>query len=60
MTTERGDSIIFTFSGAVSGDTISGPIYMGEYLNAKFAAKRNPSPAGSAAIRVPTGPPLAN
>lgn len=55
-----GDSLGFIFAGSLSGDTISGAIYMGEYLNAKFAAKRNPYPAGSAAIRVPTGPPLAN
>ena len=39
---------------------IRGAVYMGEYLNAKFAAKRNPYPAGTATIRVPTGPPLAN
>jgi len=55
-----GDSLGFIFAGSLSGDTISGAIYMGEYLNAKFAAKRNPYPTGSAAIRVPTGPPLAN
>jgi hypothetical protein len=55
-----GDSLGFIFAGSLSGDTISGAIYMGEYLNARFAAKRNPYPAGSAAIRVPTGPPLAN
>src|SRR5229473_2130758 len=58
MTAERGDSIIFTFSGAVSGDTISGPIYMGEYLNAKFTAKRHSYPDMRGLILVPTGPPL--
>jgi D-glucosaminate-6-phosphate ammonia-lyase len=55
-----GDSLGFIFAGSLSGETISGAIYMGEYLNAKFAAKRNPYPASSSAIRVPTGPPLAN
>jgi len=55
-----GDSLGFIFAGSLSGDTISGAIYMGEYLNDRFAAKRNHYPAGSAAIRVPTGPPLAN
>jgi len=55
-----GDSIPFIFAGSLSGDTLSGSIFMGEYLNAKFAAKRNPYPAGTATIRVPTGPPLAN
>ena len=60
MTSERGDSIVFTFSGAVSGDTISGPIYMGEYLNAKFTAKRHSYPGARGTILVPSGPPLAN
>jgi energy-coupling factor transporter ATP-binding protein EcfA2 len=55
-----GDTITFIFSGAVSGDTISGPLYMGEYLNAKFTAKRYSYPAARAPILVPNGPPLAN
>ena len=55
-----GDSVGFIFDGTLSGDTISGPIYMGEYLNARFTAKRYSYPAGPGAIRIPTGPPLAN
>lgn len=56
-----GDSVGFIFAGTLAGDTFSGPIYMGEYLNAKFTAKRFSYPAGpTAAIRIPTGPPLAN
>ena len=55
-----GDSVGFIFAGVLSGDTISGPIYMGEYLNAKFTAKRHTYPAGQANIRIPNGPPLAN
>ncbi len=55
-----GDSVVFIFDGALSGDTILGPIYMGEYLNAKFTAKRHGYPAGGAPILVPGGPPLAN
>jgi seryl-tRNA(Sec) selenium transferase len=56
-----GDSVGFIFAGTLAGDTFSGPIYMGEYLNAKFTAKRYSYPAGpGAAIRIPTGPPLAN
>ena len=55
-----GDSVGFIFAGSLSSDTLSGAIYMGEYLNAKFTAKRNPYPAGSASIRIPNGPPLAN
>jgi len=55
-----GDTITFIFSGAVSGDTISGPLYMGEYLNAKFTAKRYSYLAARARIPVPNGPPVAN
>jgi seryl-tRNA(Sec) selenium transferase len=55
-----GDAIIYTFAGSLSGDTISGPVYMGEYLNAKFTAERRPYPANSESIVIPGGPPLAN
>jgi hypothetical protein len=55
-----GDMIVFTFTGVLSGDTISGPVYMGEYLNAKFTAKRHTYPANQGTILVPGGPPLAN
>jgi seryl-tRNA(Sec) selenium transferase len=60
--TERipGDSITFIFSGNVAGDSISGPIHMGEYLNAKFTAKRYAYPESRGRILVPGGPPLAN
>jgi hypothetical protein len=55
-----GDAIIYTFAGSLSGDTISGPVYMGEYLNAKFTAERHAYPANSGSIVIPGGPPLAN
>ncbi|HZO57821.1 MAG TPA: aminotransferase class V-fold PLP-dependent enzyme [Bryobacteraceae bacterium] len=55
-----GDSITFTFAGTISGDTISGPIYMGEYLNAKFTAQRHSYPAIRGRVLIPGGPPLAN
>ncbi len=60
-TSERGtgDSITFTFAGTVSGDTISGPIHMGEYLMSKFTARRHTYPTART-ILVPKGPPLAN
>jgi len=60
--TERGtgDSVNFIFSGKVSGDSISGPIHMGEYLTAKFTARRHSYPAARGPIVVPNGPPLAN
>jgi D-glucosaminate-6-phosphate ammonia-lyase len=58
---EPGDSVGFIFDGTLAGDTFSGPIFMGEYLNAKFTAKRHSYPGGQgAAIRIPKGPPLAN
>ena len=58
---QPGDSVGFIFGGTVAGDAFSGAIYMGEYLNAKFTAKRYTYPAGpGTAIRIPTGPPLAN
>ncbi|MEZ5399382.1 MAG: aminotransferase class V-fold PLP-dependent enzyme [Bryobacteraceae bacterium] len=62
QSTERapGDVISFTFSGSVSGDTISGPVHMGEYLTAKFTARRHRYPARRGTILVPSGPPLAN
>jgi D-glucosaminate-6-phosphate ammonia-lyase len=55
-----GDSINFVFSGKLADNTISGAIYMGEYLNAKFTGKRHTYQSGRAPIVVPNGPPLAN
>ena len=52
-------SVTFIFSGTVSGDTISGPIHMGEDLNAKFTAKKHSYPTEHTRIVVPKGPPLA-
>jgi uncharacterized pyridoxal phosphate-dependent enzyme len=54
-----GSSVTFIFSGTVSADTISGPIHMGEYLNAKFTAKKHSYPAERTRIVVPVGRPLA-
>ena len=40
--TERhGDSLQFEFSGQLSGNEISGTLNMGEYLEAKWTAKRH-------------------
>jgi hypothetical protein len=30
-----GDTVTFTFAGTLSGNSMSGTVYMGEYLNAK-------------------------
>lgn len=54
-----GDHITYIFSGTTSGDTISGSIYLGEYLNAKFTAKRNNYQPEREQIMIPGGPPLA-
>jgi seryl-tRNA(Sec) selenium transferase len=54
-----GINVTFTFAGTVSGDTMSGDVFMGEYLNAKFSAKRRPAPEMRSPIRVPRGRPLA-
>jgi uncharacterized pyridoxal phosphate-dependent enzyme len=53
------DSITFIFSGAVSGDSITGSIYMGEYRTASFTAKRTSYKRKKEKIMVPSGPPLA-
>ena len=54
-----GSSITFTFSGTVSGDTMSGQIHMGEYLTATFKATRHKYGGQRTRITVPQGPPLA-
>ncbi len=53
------DNILFIFSGTVSEDTISGQIYMGEYINAKFKATRHNQKAVRRMIKYPKGQPLA-
>ena len=54
-----GSIVPFIFAGTLAGDTISGPVYMGEYLNATFTAKRHTYPATRSPVRVPAGRPLA-
>src|SRR6185503_4678066 len=39
-----GDSVTFIFAGTLSAGTISGPIHLGEYLTAKFTARRHSYP----------------
>jgi D-glucosaminate-6-phosphate ammonia-lyase len=53
------DNIPFIFSGTISGEKMSGQIYMGEYINAKFTAIRHNQKAVRKPIRVPKGQPLA-
>ena len=54
-----GDNIPFLFSGRVANDTITGTIYLGEYLTAKFTAKRATYQRVRKAVSIPGGPPLA-
>ena len=54
-----GSAVPFIFAGTLTGDTMAGDVYMGEYLNAKFTARRHTYSAPRAPIRVPSGRPLA-
>lgn len=53
------DNVPFTFYGTASSDSMSGKIFMGEYLSAKFVATRNNSNSIHRPILVPKGQPLA-
>lgn len=48
----------FTFTGQVSGDVVSGTVYMVEYGTAKFSGRRHTYQQGKTPIFVPSGPPL--
>jgi L-seryl-tRNA(Ser) seleniumtransferase len=39
----HGDSVNFTFTGTVSGNEMTGDLEMGEYLGARFSARRHAS-----------------
>jgi len=39
---QHGDSLSFTFTGKVTGDTMAGDLDMDEYLKAKWSATRHP------------------
>src|SRR5690606_12368858 len=54
-----GDSILYLFTGNISGDEITGSLFMGEYLTAEFKAKRESRHPRRENILVPGGPPLA-
>lgn len=54
-----GDNITFIFTGTLSGETIAGSIFMGEYRTATFTAKRYGYKNNRQPIMVPGGPPLA-
>ena len=54
-----GDSITYIFSGTLRDGAMSGPIHLGEYLSAKFTAKRHTYSTTRNRILVPGGPPIA-
>ena len=37
----HGDSLNYTFTGTVTGDEMAGDVSLGEYLDARFSAKRH-------------------
>jgi len=53
------DRITNIFHGKLSGDTITGSIFLGEYLTAEFKATKNPYEVEKNPVVVPGGPPLA-
>ena len=55
-----GDSITYSFTGTISGDKLTGDLFMGEYRRAKFTATKNTKPAPKTPIFVPSGAPLAS
>lgn len=55
-----GNRLNYLFTGTLSGDTITGRLFMGEYLDATFTAKRHTYSEDHQQILVPGGPPLAN
>ena len=54
-----GDDVLFIFSGQVENDAISGSVFLGEYLTARFTARRAVYRAERKPIAIPGGPPLA-
>lgn len=56
---QPGDSIMYLFSGTVSGESMKGSIFMGEYLTADFTAQKVKYNPNREEIMIPGGPPLA-
>jgi hypothetical protein len=54
-----GDGITYLFSGVLSDAEFSGSVYMGEYLTAKFKARKRVYKIARKRIVIPGGPPLA-
>lgn len=54
-----GDSINYWFSAKATDDELVGSVFLGEYLTAKFTAKRSKYKKEHKRIVIPGGPPLA-
>ena len=54
-----GDQISYWFSATMEGEKLSGSVFLGEYLTAKFSARRLEYKNERKRIVVPGGPPLA-
>ena len=54
-----GDSISYWFSAKVFDNTLAGSVFLGEYLTAKFTAKRSTYKEEHQRVVIPGGPPLA-
>lgn len=56
---QPGDFITYLFNGTVEGDSITGSVFLGEYLTANFKATRSKYKLARKAFMIPGGPPLA-
>jgi len=56
---QPGDFITYLFNGTVDGETMSGSVFLGEYLTANFKATRGKYKIAKKAFMIPGGPPLA-
>lgn len=54
-----GSGVTYLFSGTATDNSMSGSIYLGEYLTAKFTAKRAEYRTERRKFAIPGGPPLA-
>jgi hypothetical protein len=54
-----GNHISYWFSGKMEGEQLVGSVFLGEYLTAKFSAKRSEYKSEHKRIVIPGGPPLA-
>lgn len=54
-----GDHVTFLFHGTATDESMTGSVFLGEYLNAKYKAKKASYKSDRKPISIPGGPPLA-